>query len=120
MATRYYIVGGSGTRFTDAEIHTSETCGRAGGPTRPLASSTVETIDSPEWCPECAGGDGSESSDGDGSASEMPEPLPVSDEQRQMERGECPWCDEYEGEHVGRHASRAHPDAWEKYKNETA
>lgn len=32
-----------------------------------------------------------------------------------IEAGECPWCDEYEGEHVGQHASSAHPDEWAEY-----
>jgi hypothetical protein len=32
-----------------------------------------------------------------------------------IDEGVCPWCDEYEGENVGMHASRAHPDDWERY-----
>ncbi|WP_135363450.1 hypothetical protein [Halosimplex halophilum] len=35
-----------------------------------------------------------------------------------IDAGECPWCDEYEGENVGQHASSAHPDAWDDYKGE--
>lgn len=35
----------------------------------------------------------------------------------QIEAGECPWCDDYGGEHVGQHASSAHPDAWDDYKD---
>lgn len=37
----------------------------------------------------------------------------------QIKEGVCPWCppdDRYEGDHVGQHASSAHPDAWEDYK----
>lgn len=34
-----------------------------------------------------------------------------------IDRGECPWCDDYEGDHVGQHASSAHPDAWDTYKD---
>lgn len=30
----------------------------------------------------------------------------------------CPWCDEYDGEHVGRHASSAHPEAWARHKSQ--
>ena len=30
--------------------------------------------------------------------------------------GECPWCDDYSGEHVGQHASSAHPDEWAAYQ----
>lgn len=32
-----------------------------------------------------------------------------------IEAGECPWCDEYSGEHVGQHASSAHPDKWDAH-----
>jgi hypothetical protein len=32
-----------------------------------------------------------------------------------IDSGECPWCDGYEGDHVGQHASSAHPDEWANY-----
>jgi len=32
-----------------------------------------------------------------------------------IEQGKCPWCDEYEGDHIGQHASSAHPDEWNAY-----
>jgi hypothetical protein len=32
--------------------------------------------------------------------------------------GVCPWCDEYEGDHVGQHASSAHPDEWDAFKSD--
>ena len=35
-----------------------------------------------------------------------------------IDDGRCPWCEEYDGDHVGRHASSAHPDAWAEYKDE--
>jgi hypothetical protein len=34
-----------------------------------------------------------------------------------IQAGECPWCDDYEGDHVGRHASSAHADEWQRFKN---
>lgn len=37
-----------------------------------------------------------------------------------LDAGECPWCDEYEGDSPGRHASAAHSDAWEQFKNSDA
>lgn len=38
------------------------------------------------------------------------------DIEQMIELGICPWCeDEYTS--VGRHASAAHPDQWEAYKN---
>lgn len=33
-----------------------------------------------------------------------------------IDAGECPWCSDYEGENVGQHASSAHPDKWDAYK----
>ncbi len=33
-----------------------------------------------------------------------------------IDAGECPWCDDYSGDHVGRHASSAHPEEWEAYQ----
>jgi hypothetical protein len=33
-----------------------------------------------------------------------------------LEAGECPWCDEYEGDAVGQHAASAHPEEWDDYK----
>jgi hypothetical protein len=35
-----------------------------------------------------------------------------------IESGECPWCSDYSGDAVGRHASAAHPDEWAGYKEE--
>ena len=37
----------------------------------------------------------------------------------QIDEGVCPWCDpdeRYEGDAVGQHASSAHPDKWDAYK----
>jgi hypothetical protein len=36
----------------------------------------------------------------------------------QLAAGVCPWCpddDRYEGDHVGQHASSAHPDEWDAH-----
>lgn len=35
--------------------------------------------------------------------------------QTTVDTGECPFCEEYDGDHVGRHASKAHPDKWQAY-----
>jgi hypothetical protein len=35
-----------------------------------------------------------------------------------IDAGVCPWCDEYDGDNVGLHASRAHPDQWADYKDD--
>lgn len=36
-----------------------------------------------------------------------------------IDQGECPWCDEYEGDAVGQHAASAHPDEWGAYKEDS-
>jgi len=41
------------------------------------------------------------------------EPAAIVEE---LERGECPWCEEYSGQNVGSHAARAHPEAYTEYK----
>jgi len=38
--------------------------------------------------------------------------------EEQINAGECPWCDEYEGENVGQHAASVHADAWDDYKED--
>lgn len=35
-----------------------------------------------------------------------------------LDKGECPWCDDYEGDAVPQHASSAHPDEWAAYKED--
>lgn len=32
-----------------------------------------------------------------------------------LDDGECPWCDEYSGDHPAQHASSAHRDEWREY-----
>lgn len=54
----------------------------------------------------------------------FPSILPGADEERTptpadvLEGGECPWCDAYEGDNPAQHASKAHPDAWDDYKDD--
>jgi len=36
----------------------------------------------------------------------------------QIDAGDCPWCDEYEGDGVPQHASAAHPEEWDAYKED--
>ena len=63
-----------------------------------------------------AGGGESETPDEDVHEEDGP-PDPVTfDIADTIEAGKCPWCDEYEGENVGQHASSAHPDKWTAYK----
>jgi len=33
-----------------------------------------------------------------------------------IDDGRCPWCSDYSGDAVGRHASAAHPDEWGDHK----
>lgn len=60
-----------------------------------------------------AGGDAVDKTGGD---SDSAEPEPLTDGEI-IESGECPWCDEYTGEHVGRHASSAHSEKWSEYRD---
>jgi len=46
------------------------------------------------------------------------EPDDAVDIEATIEAGECPWCDDYEGDAVGQHASSAHPEAWDDYKED--
>ena len=48
--------------------------------------------------------------------------LDVGDDAAAVEAGVCPWCpadDRYKGDHVGRHASSAHPDEWDAFKSDS-
>lgn len=54
---------------------------------------------------------------GDPDKTTGPDPVTYTAEET-IEAGECPWCDGYEGDAVGRHASAAHPDEWAAYKEE--
>jgi len=40
---------------------------------------------------------------------------PISD---LVDDGTCPWCEDYEGDAVGQHASAAHPEEWAAYKDQ--
>lgn len=44
--------------------------------------------------------------------------VPDEDLAAMIDEGLCPWCDEYEGDAVGQHASAAHPDEWAAYKED--
>lgn len=98
----HYFTGVSGDSFTDAELHTSKHCDALGEPVRPLADESVPA--DPTLCEEC--GDGNTAAERDAEAL--------------IAMGVCPWCDGedgYEGDHVGRHASSAHPEEWEAYSD---
>jgi len=56
-----------------------------------------------------------ESDDGDGLPDDR---VPDDDLAAMIDDGVCPWCDDYSGDAVGRHASAAHPDEWADYKEE--
>ena len=53
----------------------------------------------------------------DADEEDTPEPITHTLEET-IDAGKCPWCDEYEGDAVGQHASSAHPDEWNDYKEE--
>lgn len=70
-----------------------------------------------------ADADGGPDDDGDGgpdASDDRPRDPPLTELQAQFDRGVCPWCDDYEGEHVGRHASSAHAEKWQRFKTSRA
>lgn len=77
---------------------------RSRQPVRP-----VDDIDGLDACDRHIDGD-----DGDGWDRN------IEDIQTLIANGICPWCDDYDGENVGHHASSAHPDDWSDYKQATA
>lgn len=48
----------------------------------------------------------------DGDPNSQPETKDVA-----IARGECPWCDDYDGDYIAQHASSAHPNAWDRYND---
>ena len=79
----------------DGEYHTRRRCRRLHR-TSDRITRTDDTADC-DPCPRC---------------------VDDTDPETLVESGVCPWCpeeDRYEGEHVGRHASSAHPGAWDEY-----
>ena len=78
----------------DGEYHTRRRCRRL----HRTSDRITRTDDTADWdpCPRCVDAG--------------PETLADA-----VESGVCPWCDDYEGDHVGQHASSAHPDAWDEY-----
>jgi len=69
----HYYSGRNGDSFTDATIHGSKHCSELEEPIRPLADSTVESIEA-DRCPECAGGVQTESESSDDESNETEEP----------------------------------------------
>jgi len=101
----HYYSGRSGDSFTDATLHTDAEC--CPGPVRPLAESTAESLTDTNYCPDCAGGD-----------DEPEEPEQNRDVAQLIELGSCPWCEKDGFESVGRHASAAHPNEWQDYRDD--
>jgi hypothetical protein len=104
MVERYYINGEDGSSFTDAVVHTDKQCAEQAGDghARPVSAEHVDATT--DRCRECAFT----------ALEDLPEP--ESDREELIENGECPWCSEYKGDHVGQHASSAHPEEWTDYK----
>jgi hypothetical protein len=113
MPDTYYYSGQSGDSFVDATLHHSTECGTlqdADGGVRPVNSSSVDRNDA-EMCPDCTPLGNESSGDSGSSATDDTARSPSA----MIDDGECPWCDDYSGDHVGSHASSAHPDEWDDY-----
>lgn len=109
-----YYSGRDGDPFTDAVMHEDRDCPAleaSDGSARPVADATVALLDAVAWCPECSGETlATVEVNVDEIADEIAAEL--------IEDGECPWCDDYSGGHVGQHASSAHPKKWSDYKDD--
>jgi len=62
----------------------------------------IDAVGDRDPCPHCA--DGSDA-------------IHERDVEQLVDAGVCPWCDAYSGDHVGQHASSAHPKKWAAYRD---
>lgn len=103
----YYTAVPNGESYLGATMHDSQECPAAPGVVRRVGEASVDShADEVDWCTACFEADDSGGSKADAVAS-------LAD---QIDAGTCPWCDDYDGDHVGAHASSAHPDKWAEYK----
>lgn len=106
----YYADIGNGESYVDGTLHADPDC--TDEFTTPINSEDIDD-EAATFCEDC--GPLGHDSDGDGDGSPDADTAPALSEQ--IDDGVCPWCDEYEGDHVGQHASSAHADEWDEYKN---
>jgi hypothetical protein len=113
MADTYWYAydgrGGASGPYYATKADAADACDEGETP-RPVSGAVIDTD---------ATGDESETDDGDGepdASDDRPRDPPLTELQAQFDRGVCPWCDDYEGEHVGRHASSAHAEKWQRFK----
>ena|SRR6056297_3631314 len=100
MAT-YYYNGREGDPLAEATIHTDEHCADESDEhsARPIAGLDPDPA---QMCPDCS-----------------PSAISVGPDARDLiDASICPWCDSYEGDHVGQHASSAHPEKWDAYTDD--
>jgi len=128
MAT-YYINVESGGSYANATLHASKECALSqDGPYPRPISGDVVAANAPT-CDECVGAGHAEKAaevrdadtddltaldDADVDVEAIADDI-IAD---RTDNGVCPWCDDYEGEHVGQHASSAHSNAWADYKDD--
>lgn len=117
MPTRYYAVRETDS-YSDVVLHTQRGC--VDGPMR----AAPPGVDG-DLCSDCTGAGGGSETEDDGGTAEVAESEDATEwadrPAAAVEAGICPWCEEdadrYEGEHVGQHASSAHPEAWAEYRD---
>mgnify|MGYP000435656372 CR=1 FL=1 len=94
----YYAALGNGDSYDGAMVHTDPDC--LDGHAEPLTGDVLG--DEVHHCPDCA-----------------PSAISTGPDARDLiDAGICPWCDSYEGDHVGQHASSAHPEKWDAYTDD--
>jgi len=111
MAETYWYAydgrGGASSPYYKTKADAAAACDEDETP-RPVSGDVID-----------ADADGGPDDDSDGrpdASDDRPRDPPLTELQAQFDRGVCPWCDDYEGEHVGRHASSAHTEKWQRFK----
>jgi hypothetical protein len=82
----YWYDPGDERTYIGTTVHDRRTCPELSDQPVAIAEHIVTDRELPR-CPECANGDD----------------------------GGCPLCDDYDGDYVAQHASKAHPEKWADY-----
>ena len=110
MARTYWYAyandGGASPPYFETRDEAAEAC-EPGEKPRPVSSTVIDV--------DAAGGESRAQPETFG---DLPDEAaaPQTRLEAQYARDVCPWCDEYDGEHVGRHASSAHPKRWRVFQ----
>ena len=96
--------------FFETKAEAAEACSDGESP-RPVSADVIDSVEATAAESTADDSDASDESDDAGDVSAQ------TRRESQISRGVCPWCDAYDGEHVGRHASSAHTEKWNRFKD---